>query len=344
MVSASDDVGSSPSSLRFFGKDVILYRGESGAVAMLDAYCPHMGTHMGLNTTSYVALDGHQVQGDALTCPYHGWKFGLDGKCVHIPYSDVIPKAAKVKAWHIVERYGAIFVWHDPEEQAPDIDLPDLMQWDDAAWIRWDFDRLGTLATHPIEIVDNMADVHHLDPMHGAKVLYFRTEIEGVRYTQIQGGGHRTLAEDSGLLETVTTYHGPGVLVSEQNGIVRATQLICHTPVDDGVVQVWHGLMVQGVHDTAIESDRVQARESQKRAKIAFVQDFEIWGKKLPAVHAMVVPGDGPFGAGRLWYRQFYNARAKASAIQERANGIHTVRKFPQNLGECERKNALEQA
>jgi len=37
------------------------------------------------------------------------------------------------------------------------------------------------------------------------------------------------------------------------------------------------------------------------------------------------VPDDGPFHKGRLWYRQFYNPRARAAEFHKRVNGIHTT-------------------
>ena len=52
---------------------------------MLDAYCPHMGTHLARNNTSYVVQDG-QIEGDSIRCPYHGWRFGPDGKLYAAPF------------------------------------------------------------------------------------------------------------------------------------------------------------------------------------------------------------------------------------------------------------------
>ena len=99
-----------PLAVRFFGQDFALYRGmASGKVVLLDAYCPHMQTHLGAhNTTSYVVLDnnGTNIVGDDIVCPYHGWKFGADGVCKEIPYHDgPIPAAARVKTQPIVLRH-----------------------------------------------------------------------------------------------------------------------------------------------------------------------------------------------------------------------------------------------
>ena len=33
--------------LRYFGQDLVLFRNEGGAAGMLDAYCPHLGAHLG---------------------------------------------------------------------------------------------------------------------------------------------------------------------------------------------------------------------------------------------------------------------------------------------------------
>ena len=32
---------------RYFGKDLVLFRTESGRASLLDAYCPHLGAHLG---------------------------------------------------------------------------------------------------------------------------------------------------------------------------------------------------------------------------------------------------------------------------------------------------------
>jgi 3-ketosteroid 9alpha-monooxygenase subunit A len=38
---------------------------------------------------------------------------------------------------------------------------------------------------------------------------------------------------------------------------------------------------------------------------------------------------DGPFHRARLWYKQFYNPRARAAEFQARANGLHRTREMP---------------
>ena len=48
--------------LRYFSQDLAMWRGEDGQVRMLDAYCKHLGAHMGY---------GGKVHGNLLECPFH---------------------------------------------------------------------------------------------------------------------------------------------------------------------------------------------------------------------------------------------------------------------------------
>ena len=109
MIAQSGELGEKPLSLRYFGRDLVLYRGESGTPHLVNAYCPHMGAHIGKNTTSYIVLDGEQVQGESIRCPFHGWRFGPDGECDDIAYCDhrPLPKVS-LGTYPLIERAGAM--------------------------------------------------------------------------------------------------------------------------------------------------------------------------------------------------------------------------------------------
>lgn len=125
-VGSSSEIGRKPVALRYFGQDLVAYRGESGRVVVLDAYCPHMGTHLASGPSTATSRSPTHMEGDNIRCPFHAWRFGPDGVCNHIPYHDgPIPPAARIKSWTVEEKYGVVFVWHDAEEQAPDYPLID---------------------------------------------------------------------------------------------------------------------------------------------------------------------------------------------------------------------------
>jgi nitrite reductase/ring-hydroxylating ferredoxin subunit len=67
-------------------RDVIVFRTEAGVPAIVDAHCPHMGAHMGV---------GGRVEGEAIRCPFHGFRFAPDGACVSTPYGSKIRQSAR---------------------------------------------------------------------------------------------------------------------------------------------------------------------------------------------------------------------------------------------------------
>ena len=321
MIGEANEATNKPKAIRYFGQDMVLYRGESGRVVVMEAYCPHMGTHFANNDTSYIVMDGKQIDGDAIRCPYHGWRFNAEGQCDEIPYSPApIPEKACIKSWPAQEWGGCIFIWYDEENGAPDYDLPALPEWEDTAWVNWKLDHLGILECHPQEIIDNITDKAHLGPIHGSQDMqYFETEFKGHVVSQLLAAGHRTLSDD--VLTNETWYTGPGILMSRMLGFYPSLMLITHTPVEDGTVRAWHALLVKSGNDVANDEDVKSAREYQEGSRLAFMQDFDVWANKRPCFQIMQVVGDGPFAKARIWYEQFYNPREKAKSFQDRVNG-----------------------
>lgn len=128
------------------------------------------------------------------------------------------------------------------------------------------------------------------------------------------------------MLETDTWYTGPGILLSRMEGKHPSLMMICNTPVEDGEVRVWFAVTAQtGANGEATAEERATARAYHEAGLAAFSQDFELWKYKEAAINILQVPDDGPFHKGRLWYRQFYNPRARAAEFQKRVNGVHTT-------------------
>lgn len=327
MIGTSGDAAATPAAVRYFGQDMVLYRGGSGRVFLIEAYCPHMGTHLAKNTTSYVVVDKEHVEGDNIRCPYHGWRFGPDGKCNEIPYSPLPPpKAACLKSWPVTERAGCLWVWQDEEGGAPDYELPEFADYGQPGWVNWDIQMLGELNCHPQEVLDNMVDKTHLQPVHGSiDMIKFENEFDGIKLRQILLAGHKTLAGAGAMLND-TWYTGPGILQSIMVGEFPSLMLITHTPIDDGVIKVWYGLMVKVKNNVPTDEDIQLAKGYEQGGVMAFAQDFEIWANKRPCLNPMMVKGDGPFDKLRVWYKQFYNPRARANEYQARVNGHYITR------------------
>lgn len=342
MIARADELAAKPLPLRYFARDFVLYRGESGRPYLVDAYCPHAGAHLAKNSTSYIVRDGEQVEGEAIRCPFHGWRFGPDGQCDDIPYGPcVIPKAARIRTWPVEERGGIIWMWFDEEGGEPDMALPPFAEWDmgDQGWVRWQLDDFGQLATHPTEIVDNMADIGHMSPIHGSRnLIYFDNEFAGTKVSQSFWAGHRTLVDNDpdAVLSSEAFYTGPAILQARLGGQHPSVMVIAHTPVEDGVIRMHHGLMVKISDKQPTAEELAMARAYQEASRDALAQDVEIWMNKRPAISILQVSCDGPFGKVRVWYQQFYNPRAKAGVYQARVDGREI------RIGETRPAGALE--
>lgn len=328
MIAEANELDSGPIGVRFFGKDFALYRGTTGKVVLLDAYCAHMGTHLAKSESASIVLNDEQIEGDSIRCPYHGWRYNSKGEVDDIPYFDgPCPKAGAINSYTVIEKYGAIFMWHCPENLEPDFEIVDVPVWDDPQWINGSYDHLGEIEMHPQEVLDNMADAHHLGPTHGAPCEYFENEYIDHVYYQRQGGFHRMY---DAYLTTLTWYTGPGMLVSKQRfGESDGYEFIFNTPVDDGVVKAWHNNIAKAPNVEPTEEDIANAKMAQEGALAAFAQDFQIWRNKRPAVQIMATPVEGNFRLGRIWYKQFYNPRAKAGEVHAKINGKHHLKSLP---------------
>jgi 3-ketosteroid 9alpha-monooxygenase subunit A len=297
---------------------------------LLDAYCPHMGTHLGSGETSATVRSETRMEGDNIRCPFHAWRFGPDGVCNHIPYHDgPIPQQARVKSWPVEERYGIVFAWNDPEGLEPDYPVPEFPEWDDPDVVRWQGLEYLCDLNHPIEILDNMSDVAHLDHLHGGKVLRYENAYEGHVLHQRQSSA---TVGDAGMigpaLTTLAGYVGPGVAFGRFTEL-QAAEIICVTPIDDGTCRLWQTAMVKPPE--AVPEDQRQAYRDALSAQFGhgLMSDAEVWRTKRPALHVMQLPSDGPFRQTRIWYSQFYNPREKAAGIVARVAGTHTAKGMP---------------
>ena len=89
------------------GQRIVIFRGRDG-VRALDAYCPHLGTDLGIG----------RVDGNLIRCFFHHWAFDGEGNCQDIPCQSAIPEKAYLQAYATEEKYG--FIWVYPEAKAPE--------------------------------------------------------------------------------------------------------------------------------------------------------------------------------------------------------------------------------
>ena len=152
-VALSSEVGTEPVRVLLLDQAWVLFRTGDGLAAMVDR-CVHRGA----------PLSAGCVVADTVECPYHGWRFGSDGRCVEIPAlaGGRAPSRARLPVpAGLVERYG--IVWLAPAEPAMElIELPEA-----------ESDEFGVVISAPVrttasaaQVVDNFLDVTHFSFLH----------------------------------------------------------------------------------------------------------------------------------------------------------------------------------
>ena len=106
---ASRELARGPVSKPMLGRQLVAFRGESGALAVMDARCSHMGADLGCG----------RIDGDAVVCPYHNWRYGADGICTSAPGVAQPPRFARQRTFPAVERHGCVFFFNGPEPLFP---------------------------------------------------------------------------------------------------------------------------------------------------------------------------------------------------------------------------------
>ncbi len=105
----SRELNRGPVSKPFVGRTLVAFRTESGSVAVMDARCSHLGADLGRGT----------VVGETIECPFHGWCYGVDGRCTSIPALADIPRFARQTSYPAVERHGLVFFFNGCEPLFP---------------------------------------------------------------------------------------------------------------------------------------------------------------------------------------------------------------------------------
>jgi phenylpropionate dioxygenase-like ring-hydroxylating dioxygenase large terminal subunit len=102
--------------IRALGDDYILVRSPEGAVSFLDGHCTHRGASLG---------HGGKFVGECIQCPFHGLEYNLDGRCVKVPGTNRIPKAAVLRRFPVAESMGMIWMFYGPKPTFPPPSLED---------------------------------------------------------------------------------------------------------------------------------------------------------------------------------------------------------------------------
>jgi phenylpropionate dioxygenase-like ring-hydroxylating dioxygenase large terminal subunit len=155
-VALSRDVRETPVATTLLDVPLVLFRPQRDAIACLEDVCLHRGTRLSLG---WMRDDG------CLVCPYHGWTYDREGRCVAVPSlppGRSIPRRAVAIGYQVQERYGLVWVLLESPELAPLVDVPQFgaSGWRPTLCGPWEVE------SHASRVVENFLDVAHPQWVH----------------------------------------------------------------------------------------------------------------------------------------------------------------------------------
>jgi phenylpropionate dioxygenase-like ring-hydroxylating dioxygenase large terminal subunit len=146
--------------LRYFGRHLVWWRDEEGTAHVQDAFCPHLGAHLG---------HGGRVVGCELACPFHGWRFDGSGANTLIPYSRRTNAKARLRTYPVLERNGLTMVWYHPHDAEPAWDIPEIPEFNDPEHFTEMVTRTYTIEAPWQDLAENGVDSAHFRYVHNTE-------------------------------------------------------------------------------------------------------------------------------------------------------------------------------
>jgi phenylpropionate dioxygenase-like ring-hydroxylating dioxygenase large terminal subunit len=137
---------------------IVMFRKLDGSVAALEDACWHRLMPLSL---------GH-LDGDEVTCGYHGLVYNAQGRCTHMPSQETLNPSACVRSFPVVEKHRFVWIWPgDPVKADPAL-VPDMHWNDDTQWAG-DGKMIRVNCDYRL-VVDNLMDLTHETFVHGSSI------------------------------------------------------------------------------------------------------------------------------------------------------------------------------
>jgi phenylpropionate dioxygenase-like ring-hydroxylating dioxygenase large terminal subunit len=144
---------------KIVGEEVVVFRTTSGRIAVLEDRCCHRNVHLSLGS----------IKGEAIKCGYHGWEYGEDGKCRHIPSLQAgraIPASACVRSYPVEVKHRIIWAFFGDPAQKDNTPIPPLHQLDNWPFIFNYHELNGNIAL----VAESLFDAQHINHVHSSSI------------------------------------------------------------------------------------------------------------------------------------------------------------------------------
>jgi 5,5'-dehydrodivanillate O-demethylase len=149
--------------VRRLGENLVLFRSEAGVYGLVQERCPHRSASLAYGIP-------HE---DGIRCPYHGWLYSPDGRCLDQPFEETENPGSSFKDKIRVDSYpvealgGLIWAYFGPEPR------PLLPRWD--LLVMEDVNRTIQLTYLPcnwLQCMENSLDPVHFEWLHANLINY----------------------------------------------------------------------------------------------------------------------------------------------------------------------------
>lgn len=299
--------------VKYFDEDLVLFRTESGEISLLDAYCPHLGAHLG---------HGGQVRGECITCPFHGWRFTAGGELHEIPYAPEATRRVGLGRWETREVQGIILAWYDGFGREPFWEWAGIPEFGDQKnnypIYPYGADHVGIRRIVVQSPVENTPDYFHFPVVHGAgqpgRPLLWKEEKHYL-HTRIGYwfgyGRPATWLTPNGPVDGETETEAWGLGLSNARFHIDDmvnNQLTATTPVDKEHSQIFCTISVTREPGSDSDEPTGRAKKMIEFQKVQIRRDFAIWENQRYVEHPPFAGGeDLYYGRFRRWSKQFYS-------------------------------------
>lgn len=149
-----------PVRIPLLGEKLIAIRDSGGRAAILQEACPHR----------QASLYFGRCEDGGIRCPYHGWKFDAEGRCLDVPSEPAQSNfhgQIQITSYPTVERGGVIWVYMGPPELQPE---PPQFEWaglpETFLFVTKRIQQCNYLQT-----MEGGLDSSHLSWLHGGTIL-----------------------------------------------------------------------------------------------------------------------------------------------------------------------------
>ena len=193
------------------GEPVLLARTPAGQAMALRDICPHRAA----------PLSAGWFKDDRIVCPYHGWQFGADGGCKHIPSlledQDFDVTRIRVRSYPLREQDGLIWVYMPAADEAPALE-PTRVPLGPAD---------GKAVPRFVEIMPFPCEVDHavvglMDPAHGPfvhRAWFWRNEAS------IHAKAKHHTPSERGFNSTILVNHFQGPCLNSRSTPIRRASI-----------------------------------------------------------------------------------------------------------------------